>query len=170
MRYSSFIFVFLILIIQQSSVAIAQRTQAEFDEMLEKMYEKTVPLIHVDQLDKDKLGEYVLLDTREEEEYMVSHIPGAKWVGYESLQKKKLKELDKDAPVIVYCSVGYRSERIGEKLQKMGFTNVQNLYGGIFDWKNKGNEVVNEKGRETDRIHTYNRDWSQWLFTGLKVF
>jgi rhodanese-related sulfurtransferase len=52
-------------------------------------------------------------------------------------------DLPREAPVIVYCSVGYRSEKIGEKLQKLGFQNVHNLYGGIFQWKNDGFEVLN---------------------------
>ena len=40
--------------------------------------------------------------------------------------------------IIVYCSIGVRSEDIGEKLKELGYTKILNLYGGIFDWKNKG--------------------------------
>ena len=72
--------------------------------------------------------------------------------------------------MVVYCSVGYRSERIGEKMQKMGFENVSNLYGGIFDWKNQGNTVINLNQEPTDSVHTYNRNWSQWLYNGIKVY
>ena len=79
-------------------------------------------------------------------------------------------KIDKDQEVIVYCSVGYRSERLGERLQKMGFENVKNLYGGIFDWKNQGNNIVNENNLETDSVHTYNKAWSQWLYKGIKVY
>ena len=66
--------------------------------------------------------------------------------------------------------MGYRSERIGEKLQKMGFTNVKNLYGGIFDWKNQDFEVVGMDNLATDSVHTYNKSWSKWLYKGIKVY
>ena len=81
-----------------------------------------------------------------------------------------VEDLDKDKPVILYCSVGYRSEKIGERLQEMGFTEVYNLYGGIFDWKNKDNPVVNTHQNPTDSVHTYNKNWSKWLTKGVKVY
>ena len=62
----------------------------------------------------------------------------------------------------MYCSVGYRSERIGEKLIKEGYSNVFNLYGGIFDWVNNDNPVYdfNEK---VYKVHAYNKDWGKWV-------
>ena len=51
----------------------------------------------------------------------------------------------KKTPTIVYCTIGARSETIGEKLKKNGFTNVYNLYGGIFEWKNADFKVLNKK-------------------------
>ena len=91
-------------------------------------------------------------------------------VGYDHFQEYKLKDIPKDQPIVVYCSVGYRSERIGEKLQEMGFTQVYNLYGGIFDWKNRGMEVENMEGEPTEKVHTYNKKWGQWLLRGEKVY
>jgi 3-mercaptopyruvate sulfurtransferase SseA len=66
--------------------------------------------------------------------------------------------------------VGYRSGKIGEKLKKMGFTNVYNLYGGIFEWKNRGYEVHNNQNSVTDSVHAYNRAWSVFLRKGVKVY
>lgn len=100
----------------------------------------------------------------------MSHIPNAIFVDYDNFSGEAVQGYDKEAPVIVYCSVGYRSEKIGEKLEELGFSNVRNLYGGIFDWKNKGHEVVNSAGLETDSVHTYNENWSQWLKKGVKVY
>ena len=40
----------------------------------------------------------------------------------------------------------------------------------IFDWKNQGNNIVNENNLETDSVHTYNKAWSQWLYKGIKVY
>lgn len=77
--------------------------------------------------------------------------------------------MPKFALVIVYCSVGYRSERIGEKLQDAGFINVQNLYGGIFKWVNEGMPVYNSIG-PTKQVHGYSRSWGVWLQKGEKVY
>ena len=53
---------------------------------------------------------------------------------------------------------------------KAGYTNVYNLYGGIFEWKNKNFIVIDSEEKETNKVHTYNRDWSKWLKKGEKVF
>lgn len=108
----------------------------------------------------------IILDTRAKAEYQVSHLPGAVFVDYATFDPKAVKGMDKGRPVVVYCSVGYRSEKIGEKLQQLGFQHVHNLYGGIFEWVNEGHPVVDHLGKPTDRVHTYNADWSQWLRRG----
>jgi rhodanese-related sulfurtransferase len=142
-----------------------------FAEKLNSIYKGTVPLVYAEELIAE-IGHKsnVLLDTRSRKEYETSHIRGAKFVDYESFKASYVQELDKDTDIVVYCAVGYRSERIGEDLLKMGFTNVRNLYGGIFDWVNQGNNVVNLSGNKTDSVHTYNRDWSRWLTRGVKVY
>ena len=146
--------------------------QKSFDEMLSGMYHNTVPLIQSqelkDILEKDQ--QVIILDTRDKKEFKISHLPNAIRVGYDDFQKKSISKLSKDDKVIVYCSVGYRSERIGEKLQKMGFTDVNNLYGGIFEWKHEDLPVLNHKSAETDSVHTYNKSWSKWLQKGVKVY
>ncbi|GAB4246194.1 MAG: hypothetical protein Tsb0034_25080 [Ekhidna sp.] len=136
---------------------------------MESLYKKTVPLIKAETL-KPKLSEVVILDTRAKEEFEVSHIPGARFVNYNDFEVKQVEDIPKDQEVIVYCSVGYRSERVGEKLQKAGYSNVKNLYGGIFGWKNEGNEVVGMNNLPTDSVHVYNRLWGKWLFKGTKVY
>lgn len=155
---------FLLLIISTFS-SCAQKT---FDQKMESLYKNTVPLIKADELKSKK--EVIILDTRQPEEFQISHLRGAQLIDYDNFKMKDVKDIDKDAEVIVYCSVGYRSERIGEKLQKAGFTNVKNLYGGIFGWKNEGLEVVGQKEQPTDSVHTYNKNWSQWLYKGIKVY
>ena len=109
------------------------------------------------------------VDARERAEYDVSHITDATWVGYDDFDPVRLKNLDRNRPVIVYCSVGYRSEKIGEKLLEMGFSQVYNLYGGIFEWVNQGNAVVDSTGK-TDRVHAYSKVWGIWLKSGKKVY
>jgi len=55
-------------------------------------------------------------------------------------------------------------------LEQAGFANVSNLYGGIFEWVNQGNPIVNEKGKVTETIHAYNEAWGVWLTKGVKVY
>ena len=71
--------------------------------------------------------------------------------------------------MIVYCSIGYRSERIGEQVQNLGYKNVFNLKGGIFEWVNKGKTVMTE-GQITTKIHPYDKEWGVWLQKGEKVY
>ncbi len=156
---------FIILLVS-SFTSCGQKT---FDQKMESLYKKTVPLIKSDSL-KSKLDNVVILDTRAEEEYNVSHIAGARFIGYDDFKINQIKDISKDSEVIVYCSVGYRSERIGEKMQKAGFKNVKNLYGGIFDWKNRGYDVIGSNNLATDSVHTYNKSWGQWLYKGIKVY
>ncbi|HCQ29365.1 MAG TPA: rhodanese-like domain-containing protein, partial [Flavobacteriales bacterium] len=51
-----------------------------------------------------------------------------------------------------------------------GYKNVFNLYGGIFDWKNKGFRVVDNQGKETEKVHPYNEKWGVWLTKGEKAY
>lgn len=160
-------FVFLICL-----ASLTGSGQTAFDQRLKSLYKNTVPLIRANSLKSAmvKNEKLILLDTRAFEEYHVSHIPNAFFVNYDNFTPHAMDTIDRNASIVIYCSVGYRSERIGEKLLKMGFTNVKNLYGGIFEWVNKGNEVVNASGKVTDHVHTYNKNWSQWLVKGKKVY
>jgi predicted sulfurtransferase len=70
----------------------------------------------------------------------------------------------------VYCSLGIRSETVADKLKKAGYTNVYNLYGGVFEWKNKGFPIVDSDGKETENIHVFSEAWEKWLLKGTKVY
>lgn len=144
--------------------------QQAFDKKLRAMYKNTVPLIYPQQLNHSKLKEVVLLDTRSKAEFDVSHIQGATFIDYETFNPSYVEGLDRNADIVVYCAVGYRSERIGEKLLEMGFANVHNLYGGIVQWSNVNKPVINKKDLPTDSVHTGTREWSVWLTHGIKVY
>lgn len=135
---------------------------AEFDAELGRLLNDSVPFISVEELRK-RLDEFVVLDTREEAEYVVSHIPNARFVGYKKFDEASVDGLSKDTPIVLYCSVGYRSGKVGKKLQKKGFTNVFNLYGSIFEWANKGYPMENANGQKTSKVHTYDEKWSKWV-------
>ncbi len=145
--------------------------QGAFDLMLKGMYKETVPLISTDSALEVLIdAQAVFLDTRSSEEYNVSHIEGARFVDYETFDISQLENLPRDSAIVVYCSVGYRSERIGEQLLSAGFSNVRNLYGGIFEWKNEHRQVVNKASQPTDSVHAFNRLWGIWLHEGIKVY
>lgn len=151
---------------------ISVRCQPSYDQKLQSLYKDTVPLTETGDVKKkiENGNPIVLLDTRSTEEFEVSHLPGAILVVYDDFTPAMVSRLDKDAEIIVYCSVGYRSERIGEKLLGMGFKNVNNLYGGIFQWANENGILINKKGQPTDSVHTYSKKWSVWLNKGIKVY
>lgn len=153
-------------------VSLSATGQTNFDKKLKSLYKNTVPLIQSETLStKIEKGENMLiLDTRSFKEFQVSHLPNALFIDYNDFDSEKVKAVNRRTKIIVYCSVGYRSERIGEKLIKMGFSDVQNLYGGIFDWVNNNHAVVNQSGLKTDSVHTYSKDWSRWLQRGVKIY
>jgi len=148
----------------------AQVNNPEFKAVLENTYRHTVPLISVEEfkaLDKHNL--YVL-DTREAKEFKVSHLKNARHVGYFWFDMRSIYDIPQDASVVLYCSVGYRSEKIGNKLLKAGYSNVYNLYGSIFEWVNQGNPVYRSNGVQTSEIHGYNKKWSRWIERGAIVY
>ena len=146
--------------------------QQTYDQKLNSLYSHTVDLIQPQELDSLMAKKNVLLlDTRSRSEYTVSHLPNAQFVNYDDFKVEDFQEQNKDKTIVVYCSVGYRSEKVGEALRKAGYKDVQNLYGGIFQWKNEGFIVHNQNGEPTDSVHTYNKRWGKWLndSAGIKV-
>ena len=146
-------------------------SQNSISNLLKQYNKESIPYISVEAL-KNEAAEVVLLDSREEKEYQTSHIKGAICVGYDyfNLNIVKQKLPNKDSKIVVYCSVGVRSENIAEKLKKAGYNNVYNLYGGIFEWKSNDNKVYNSGEKETDSVHTFSKKWSKWLRKGTKVY
>jgi len=161
---------FLILLMMAVSCKSDLKTESPvFGTFLNTILSESVPFIPVDSLLALNDEQYLLLDAREKQEYLVSHIPGATHVGHNEFTLKSLPDVDKNQTIILYCSVGYRSEKVGEKLLEAGYTNVQNLYGGIFEWVNRGGELENESG-QTRLIHPYSKIWGVWLNKGEKAY
>ena len=142
--------------------------QSDIDQLLKEYNHVTVPYISVEEL-KEHPSDYLLLDTRKREEYLVSHIPDAIWAS-EVVDSAFAKAYpDRSQPIVVYCSVGIRSEDFGERLQKLGYTNVRNLYGSIFLWKNSGYPLHNQQEKTTDSVHIFSQKWGKYLSKGIKV-
>ena len=139
-----------------------QKLNPAFDERLQNLLSFTIPLISVSEL-KAEMSTVYILDAREKNEYEVSHIPYARHIGYRNLDETVLTNIPKESKIIIYCSVGYRSEKIGKKLKNKGYSNVFNLYGSLFEWVNHGYPIENAKGNTTHEVHTYNKNWSKWI-------
>lgn len=133
-----------------------------FDKTIETLLSFSVPTIACKEL-FDNRNNFYILDARERDEYNVSHLPNARFVGYEKFDIASLKDIPKDANIVIYCSVGYRSEKIGEKLIAAGFKNTKNLYGSIFEWVNLGFPVEDSYQMQVKKVHAYNHIWGQWI-------
>ncbi len=147
-------------------------SQSNLQQLLEKHNEKTIPYIYAKDL-KSISEDVIILDARELKEFKVSHLKEAIYTGYDNFNlKKTLKKLPKNkkSKIVVYCSLGVRSEDIAEQIKKSGYSNTFNLYGGIFEWKNNGNKVYNSQNKTTNKVHVFNKEWSVWLKKGIKVY
>lgn len=109
----------------------------------------------------------VLLDVREMEEYEVSHLKDAVLAASEQEVLEALEGVPPDRPVVLYCSVGYRSSEMAGFLRKRGFEKVYNLEGSIFAWANEGRPVY----RGVERVHVvhpYDRVWGKLLKKAIR--
>ncbi|MGD0757739.1 MAG: rhodanese-like domain-containing protein [Candidatus Sulfotelmatobacter sp.] len=93
----------------------------------------------------DRGEKFLLIDVREESEFAKDHLPGAIHLG------KGIIERDIEARVpalniemVLYCGGGFRSALAADNLQKMGYTDVISMDGGIRDWREKGYPLTKE--------------------------
>jgi rhodanese-related sulfurtransferase len=102
---------------------------------------------NVDEVKKrmDRGDKFLLVDVREESEYAKDHLPGAIHLGKGVIERdieERVPELNKE--MILYCGGGYRSALAADNLQKMGYTNVISMDGGIRGWREKGYPLTNK--------------------------
>ncbi len=86
----------------------------------------------------DRGDRFLLIDVREESEYAKDHLPNAIHLGKGIIERdieERVPELN--APLVLYCGGGYRSALAADNLQKMGYTNVLSMEGGIRGWREK---------------------------------
>ena len=136
----------------------------EWAELNEEILQKFPgsKFVTVDELRRD-LKEKIplmLLDVRAKAEFEVSHLKGA--VHVEKPQDISRRYKDYKGKIILYCSVGYRSGEMADRLVKAGMKRVYNLKGSIFEWVNRGFPVFNSQG-QTPYVHPYDRCWGRLL-------
>lgn len=97
---------------------------------------------------KEKLdaGEkFLLVDVREESEYAKDHLPGAIHLGKGVIERDvETRVPDMNTTMILYCGGGFRSALAADNLQKMGYTNVISMDGGVREWRQKNYPMTRE--------------------------
>lgn len=87
----------------------------------------------------DRGEKFLLIDVREESEYAADHLPGAMHLGKGVIERDvEARVPDHNAPMVLYCGGGFRSALAADNLQKMGYTNVLSMDGGVRGWREKG--------------------------------
>jgi rhodanese-related sulfurtransferase len=87
----------------------------------------------------DRREKFQLIDVREESEYAADHLPGAIHLGKGVIERDVEERVpDQSTPLVLYCGGGFRSALAADNLQKMGYTQVFSMDGGIRGWREKG--------------------------------
>jgi rhodanese-related sulfurtransferase len=105
----------------------------------------------------------LILDARNQTEYEISHLKAAIHIDPIAPDLAALSIVSKDTPIVVYCSVGYRSAKLAQQLDEVGFSGVLNLSGGIFQWANEGRPIFRYDQQPTHFVHPYNAMWGKLL-------
>jgi rhodanese-related sulfurtransferase len=95
---------------------------------------------NVDEVKKrmDRGDKFLLVDVREESEFAKDHLPGAIHLGKGVIERDiEARVPDLNTPLILYCGGGFRSALAADNLQKMGYSNVLSMDGGIRGWREK---------------------------------
>lgn len=110
-------------------------------------------------LDED--DEPMLLDVRRSDEFAISQLEGAIRID-PGAEASELGALDRATPIVVYCSVGYRSAALAARLRKAGYARVYNLEGGLFGWANA--DLPLHRGEQrVATVHPYDAVWARFL-------
>lgn len=107
-----------------------------------------------------------LLDARSEEEIAVSRIEGARRIDPAG---GDLEGVALERPIVVYCSVGWRSASVAAELSRRGARDVRNLEDGIFGWANEQRPVYRGE-RAVREVHPYDRIWASFLRDDLEAY
>ena len=87
----------------------------------------------------DRGDKFLILDVREESEYAKDHLPGAVHMGKGVIERDiEMRVPDLNTEMFLYCGGGFRSALAADNLQKMGYTNVISMDGGVRLWRENG--------------------------------
>lgn len=98
-----------------------------------------VKQIGIEQYKAMPAGEHLLIDTREDREWVAGHAAGAIHLGKGIIERDiETTVPDKSATLVLYCGGGFRSALVADALQKMGYKNPISLDGGWRAWNEAG--------------------------------
>jgi rhodanese-related sulfurtransferase len=104
----------------------------------------------------------LLLDARSAEEFGVSHLANAQRLDPATPDAEIIQQIPKDRPIVVYCAAGYRGSQMARRLRALGYADVANLSGGIFQWANEGREIY--RGDQLIReVHSFHAAFRRLL-------
>lgn len=159
-----YLIIFLLLFSSCRSQTLPEHLKTSYEPLNEKLASLvTVDAYSIPPAEVQNLENPVLLDARELAEYEVSHLPGAIHLGYKKPNYDKLAHIDKDQPIVVYCTIGYRSNKMCATLRERGFSEVYNLYGSIYAWLLAEMPLNKNDGEITNEVHTFNKRWGNYL-------
>jgi rhodanese-related sulfurtransferase len=93
----------------------------------------------------DRGEKFLLLDVREESEFAKDHLPGAIHLGKGVIERDiETRVPDLNTEMVLYCGGGFRSALAADNLQKMGYTHVISMDGGIRGWRERGYPLTRE--------------------------
>ena len=165
-RFSVAFVVFCCFVLVVPSIADEKKFEEQWADTISWIHEEFPSVQHIstDQLVQllAERDDITLLDTREQEEFEVSHIQDAVLATDANDALEILGQHNKDRIVVVYCSVGYRSSKIAEILARRGVPNVFNLEGSLFQWANEGRPLYQGASR-VNRVHPFDDEWGKLL-------
>lgn len=104
--------------------------------------------IFPEQIPKDDLAKFFVIDARDADQFAKGHIPNANHIEWRRVLAERSR-IPKDKPVLVHCNTGSLSAQAGFALRVAGYDNVRILQGGFSEWKSKGG--LDAASKETAR-------------------
>lgn len=153
---------------RDASTALAAQHRAE--ESIEKRFS------HVPQTPLDAAarliasGEVILLDVREPDEFLVSHIAGARRIDPDASVddvRRLIGAPPKNKTILLYCTIGFRSSRLADRIGAAfggeAGPPIVSMRGGLIAWANANRPLVDSKGQPTNRLHPYDANRASML-------
>ncbi|MDB6038851.1 MAG: Rhodanese domain protein [Verrucomicrobiales bacterium] len=140
-------------------------TDIETIEKITRLAFPGVPHLSTNELERSlsHSARLILIDVRSPAEFAISHLKDA--INLRSVEEIAKRCSDRNAKLVLYCAVGFRSARLVSKLQKRGFRNPVNLEGSIFRWINEGRPVYSGAALASS-VHPFGSMWSGLLKRG----
>ncbi|MCF6314191.1 MAG: rhodanese-like domain-containing protein [Verrucomicrobiales bacterium] len=171
------IFAIAAILLKVTHCSYAQLSESlTMESITKKILSKFTKVQHITTADlakelkqADSASSILLIDSRAPEEFAISHLPNSRNLQTAKEVQTYLATLsEKPQRIVIYCSVGYRSADLAEKVIKNKDNDipVQNLLGSIFSWANEGRPLVKQdqgKDSPTDQVHPFNKKWGRLL-------